>query len=250
MPKDLFSKQASLYAQYRPEYPPELFDYVLSFVKEKNIAWDCATGNGQAAAVLAGFFKKVYATDLSEKQLQQARLRDNIVYSVAAAERTEFPDQLFDCITVAQAYHWFHFAAFQQELLRVARPGAILAVWGYSLVVCKDESINQLIGWFYRDIVGPYWDKERGYVDDHYSTVPFPCEELPAKEFVIGVQWTMKDLEGYLNTWSAVQHFIRTNNDNPVTTFCEKLKTIWQDDKTRDFYFPVFLRIGKVAESI
>jgi ubiquinone/menaquinone biosynthesis C-methylase UbiE len=197
--------------------------------------------------VLAEHFKKVYATDISKKQLQQASLRDNIVYSVAAAERTEFPDQLFDCITVAQAYHWFDFAAFQQELTRVARPGAIIVVWGYSLVVCEEETINKHIGLFYRDVVGPYWDKERKYVDEHYATVPFPYEELPDKEFRMAVNWTLDDLEGYLNTWSGVQHYINDKKQNPVTIFCEGLKTIWQDDKKRMFYFPVFLRIGKVA---
>jgi ubiquinone/menaquinone biosynthesis C-methylase UbiE len=247
MPKDLFSKQASLYARYRPVYPAGLFEYVLSFVHQKNIAWDCATGNGQAALVLADHFKKVYATDISEKQLQQAREKHNIVYSVAAAERTQFPGQLFDCITVAQAYHWFDFAAFQQELLRVAKPGAILAVWGYSLVICEDETIDRRIKQFYREVVGPYWDKERKFVDDHYTTVPFPYEELTKKEFAIDVQWTPGNLEGYLNTWSSVQHFIRQNNYNPVTGFCESLQSLWQDDKPRKFYFPVFLRIGKVS---
>jgi SAM-dependent methyltransferase len=246
MPKDLFSKQASLYAKYRPVYPAELFEYVLSFVEEKNNAWDCATGNGQAAAVLADFFQKVYATDISEKQLQQALMRDNIVYSVAAAERTEFPDRLFDCITVAQAYHWFDFDAFQKEVSRVARPGAILAVWGYSLVVCEEEKINRHINSFYRDVVGPYWDKERRHVDAHYSSVSFPYHELPAKEFTIDLRWTRQDLEGYLNTWSSVQHYMRDNGKNPVTEFIEHLKNEWQDNNERKFYFPVFLRLGKV----
>ena len=56
MAKDLFSKQSDLYAKYRPTYPQDLYEYILSFVKERNIAWDCATGNGQAAAVLSEFF--------------------------------------------------------------------------------------------------------------------------------------------------------------------------------------------------
>lgn len=246
MPKDLFSQQASLYAQYRPVYPPELFDYLLSFVQEKNVAWDCATGNGQAAAVLCNHFKKVYATDISEKQLQQALLRDNIVYSIAAAEKTDFGDNLFDCITVAQAYHWFDFTAFRKELMRVARPGALVAVWGYSLVDCEDETVNEYIGSFYRNKVGAYWDKERKYVDDHYATVPFPYEELPPRKFTIALRWTKDDLQGYLNTWSGVQHFVRANGYNPVTGFCESLKKVWPGNDARMFYFPVFLRIGKV----
>ena len=70
--KDLFSAQADIYAKYRPGYPSLLIDYILSFVSQKNTAWDCATGNGQAAVLLADHFKKVFATDMSEKQLSQA----------------------------------------------------------------------------------------------------------------------------------------------------------------------------------
>ena len=58
MPKDLFSQQASVYAKYRPSYPKELFDYITAFVKEKKAVWDCATGNGQAAQMLAAYFEK------------------------------------------------------------------------------------------------------------------------------------------------------------------------------------------------
>src|SRR5689334_8071156 len=107
-PKDLFSQQAKTYAKYRPSYPPELFDYILQFVEEKNSAWDCATGNGQAAVALSGYFKKVEATDLSKGQIDNAVQKENIRYSVCPAEETSFPDDQFDLITVAQAYHWLN----------------------------------------------------------------------------------------------------------------------------------------------
>jgi ubiquinone/menaquinone biosynthesis C-methylase UbiE len=72
MAKDLFSAHAKLYAQFRPTYPQSLFDHIISFVKDKNTAWDCATGNGQAAMVLANHFQTVWATDISEAQLSNA----------------------------------------------------------------------------------------------------------------------------------------------------------------------------------
>src|SRR5438552_13078825 len=116
MAKDLFSNQAAIYAQYRPGYPRALFDYIVSFVTEKETAWDCATGNGQAAVELARYFEKVVATDISEKQLQQAIPNEKITYSVSTAEHTPFADNSFNCITVAQAYHWFNFEAFLTEV--------------------------------------------------------------------------------------------------------------------------------------
>ena len=126
MLKDLFSKQAEDYAKYRPVYPKELFDHILQFVIEKNTAWDCATGNGQAAFALAQYFKRVIATDISEKQLSLAKPHPNIKYQIASAEKTDFLDNSFDLITVAQAYHWFKFDAFEKEVKRVTEQTAAI----------------------------------------------------------------------------------------------------------------------------
>src|SRR5450631_1709703 len=136
MAKDLFSNQAGDYARYRPSYPAALIEYIARFVSEKKLAWDCATGNGQAAVLLSDYFEKVIATDLSEKQLLQAAPKENIVYSAGKAEQTSFADNSFDLITIAQAYHWFQFSDFEKEATRVAKPGAVIAAWGYNLPKC------------------------------------------------------------------------------------------------------------------
>jgi ubiquinone/menaquinone biosynthesis C-methylase UbiE len=246
MAKDLFSQQAAIYARYRPVYPRELFDYILSFVPQRTSAWDCATGNGQAAVALANYFELVTATDHSEQQLQQTIPHQKIAYALAGIENTGLPDHCFDLITVAQAYHWFDFEAFHREVVRVARPEAVVAIWGYSLIQTADPDLQSLIDLFYKEKTGPYWDAERKYVDDHYSTVPFPYRELPDRSFQINVAWTKVDLIGYLNTWSSVQHFIKANGYNPVDEFAATLSTAWPDDESRSFYFPLFLRLGQV----
>jgi ubiquinone/menaquinone biosynthesis C-methylase UbiE len=248
MAKDLFSNQASLYAQYRPGYPGELYEFILQHVNNPQQAWDCATGNGQGAVELARYFEKVMATDISEKQLQQAIPNEKITYSVSTAEHTHFPDNSFDCITVAQAYHWFQFDAFEKEVQRIAKPGAVVAIWGYSLVVCENEALNTIIKTFYRDTVGAYWDKERRYIDDHYTTVPFPFEALPSKEFQISVQWNRQQLIGYFNTWSSVQHFIKGHQYNPVDELATIIEKAWPGEEYRSFYFPLFLKLGKVVK--
>jgi SAM-dependent methyltransferase len=250
MNKDLFSKQAATYARYRPTYPVTLIDYIVSFVKEKNTAWDCATGNGQAAVLLAKHFDKIVATDTSEKQIMLAEKKDNIVYSTGKAEGTHFADHTFDLITVAQAYHWFQFDLFEKEVKRIAKPGAVVAVWGYNIPQCNDETINRLIKHFYKDTVGPYWDPERKYVDDAYSTVPFNFEPLPTADFSIEVNWNQDDLPGYLNSWSSVQHFIKANQYNPVDQLALSLQGLWPDNTNMmTFRFPLFLRIGRVPGS-
>src|SRR5215471_13440479 len=101
--KDNFSSQSDQYAKYRPTYPRDLFDYLNFIVPNKQNAWDCGTGNGQVAYELAKTFENVFATDISEAQLDNAIQADNIIYSIQPAEKTNFENNLLDLIVVAQA---------------------------------------------------------------------------------------------------------------------------------------------------
>ena len=101
--KDHFSGHAALYADTRPDYPDELFRTLAAMASGTNRAWDCATGNGQAAISLSKYFDSVYATDASEQQVRQARRSDRIQYHVARAESSALAAQTIDLIVVAQA---------------------------------------------------------------------------------------------------------------------------------------------------
>ncbi len=57
--KDHFSGHAANYAKFRPNYPRQLFEYLVSIAPGRGRAWDCATGNGQAAVGLSAFFECV-----------------------------------------------------------------------------------------------------------------------------------------------------------------------------------------------
>lgn len=244
--KDNFSNHADQYASYRPEYPASLYDYILSIVPERQAAWDCGTGNGQLAAGLAPFFKEVYATDISAAQLQHAQQRENIVYSKQAAEHTDFPAACFDLIVVAQAIHWFDFEQFYAEVRRVLKPGGVLLVTGYGLLQV-DPAIDSLIRHFYTDIVGPYWDPERKYIDEAYASIPFPFDEIEAPALVQQLVWTREQFAGYLNTWSAVQHYIKDKEYNPVTLIGEQLHTLWPESGQKTVRFPILLRAARIA---
>lgn len=248
MAKDLFSGHADLYAKYRPTYPPELFDYIFGFVKERECAWDCATGNGQAANVLAENFTKVEATDISQQQLQNAVQKKNIHYQVTSAEQTPFTDNSFDLITIATAYHWFNWAAFYDEATRVGKNNCVVAAWSYHVFYCVDENITQIIGHFYHDIIKSYWDKERKYVDDRYATVEFAFDPLPTKDFDLVLHWKREDFIGYLSTWSAVQNYIKQKEESPLQLIEADVVAAWPDDSVKEFHFPLFLRLGRVIK--
>jgi ubiquinone/menaquinone biosynthesis C-methylase UbiE len=246
--KDLFSKQAKTYAQFRPEYTDELYDFILQHVDNQHVAWDCATGNGQAAKVLAGHFTKVYATDLSQKQLDNAVQKGNIFYSNQTAESTNFDDNTFDLITVAQAVHWFDFDKFYAEAKRVAKPNATIAVWGYGNVKFDDKELDGQMWDFYSNRVGKYWNFERRHIEEEYRTLPFQFEEIESPKFSIVRQWQRDEFEGYLNSWSAVQNCKNTEGVNPVDDFMLDLSAVWGEFERKLLRFPLFLKLGKVVK--
>lgn len=247
MAKDLFSKQADLYARYRPTYPAELYQYILSFVKEKNIAWDCATGNGQAAVVLADHFKKVVATDISAEQIEKATFKENIEWLVCPAESTPFAENTFDLVTVAQAYHWIKWKEFRNEVRRVCKNNAVIAVWLYYDHTTGDKRIDKVVRDFYENVTRPYWDYERKYVEELYATVAFDYELLPFKNFGINVHWQREDLLGYISSWSAIQKYIKVNGHSPIPIIEKEINKLWPQGEKKQVIFPVYLKLGRVS---
>lgn len=244
--KDNFSTQAAGYARFRPNYPPALINYLANLPLAKQAVWDCGTGNGQVAVQLAHYFDEVFATDISAKQLREAPAHARIRYAVEAGERCSAPDDAFDLIVVAQAIHWFDFDRFYAEVRRVLRPGGVLAVVGYGLLQTDSTAMNDIIRRFYTEIVGPYWDPERRYLDEAYRTIPFPFEETGTPEFSMQYRWSMDDLLGYLGTWSAVQHYQRQKAADPVELIEAALRRAQGDRMEIAIHFPVHLRVGKL----
>lgn len=242
--KDHFSKQSSAYAKFRPHYPDAMIDYIVSLVKNRENALDVATGNGQVAQKLSAHFQTVFATDISVRQLENAQPLPNVIYKVAPAEKTSFADAQFDLITVAQAVHWFSFDDFYREIYRILRPDGIFAVMGYALFSTHPES-DQILMDYYHRIVGPYWDAERKYIDQQYQTIPFPFDEIATPKFQNRFTWTFEQLTGYLETWSATQHYKNANGCNPVDLIREPLKKTWEAGD-KQVFFPLLLRIGKI----
>ena len=243
--KDNFSSQSDQYAKYRPGYPSDFFEYLYTILPGREAAWDCGTGNGQVAFELAKVMEVVFATDISQSQIDNAADAPNIFYSVQPAEATGFPDRQFDLIVVAQAIHWFNFDKFYAEVRRTAKKGALLVVTGYGKVRVSAE-IDKIVDDFYRDVIGPYWDKERRYVDEDYLTIPFPFDEIQTPVFVNRLNWTADHLIGYLKTWSAVKHFSKQNGYNPVDDLRPDIDRSWGPQPERDVRFPLLLRIGRI----
>jgi SAM-dependent methyltransferase len=242
---DQFSQQAAAYRVYRPVYPPALFAWLAAPLAQRRCAWDCATGNGQAALALAEWFPEVIASDASEAQIASAQPHPRVQYRVALAEQSGLADASVELVTVAQALHWFPLARFYAEVQRVLRPGGMLAVWCYGLLQIS-PAVDRLIARWYRDELGPFWSDERQLVESGYRTLPFPFPELQSPAFTMTTDWTLAQLLGYLGTWSAVQEYQRQTGADPLERLQPALAGAWGEAAIlRPVRWPLALRVGR-----
>jgi hypothetical protein len=242
--KDLFSRDSSSYAKFRPRYPRELIAWVAGLPEGRRLAWDCATGNGQAAALLTGYFARVVATDASRTQLRAATRAPRVCYAAALAERLPLAAGRVDLITVAQALHWLDLSRFLAEVDRIAAPGAALAIWGYARLRAS-PAIDALIDRFHDETVGPYWPSERKLVDEGYRSFALPMAEIPAPPLAIEATLTLPELLGYLRTWSAVGKYQGVHGSDPVAALEPELAACWGETAARHVAWPLFVRAGR-----
>jgi SAM-dependent methyltransferase len=213
------------------------------------LAWDCATGSGQAARDLAAHFERVIATDASAAQIGRAPPTPGIEYRVAAAESSGLAPESADLITVAQALHWFAMDRFFPECARVLKPGGVLAVWSYGpLRVDGAPAVDALVWRYYHEIVGPHWPAERALVEEGYVSVALPFRELAAPAFEMRVAWPLEKLLGYLGTWSATAAYRAELGKDPLDLVRDALSSAWgAAEVTRDIVWPLVVRVARKA---
>ncbi|MDW3205038.1 MAG: class I SAM-dependent methyltransferase [Alphaproteobacteria bacterium] len=249
--KDHFSGMAATYAQFRPRYPDSLFEALAARAPARGLAWDCGCGNGQASAGLARYFEAVIATDPSAAQIDRADPIDKVAFHVAAAEAApQVPDGAVDLIVAAQAAHWFDLPRFYDEVRRVSRPGALLALVSYRPTRIDDPGADAALQHFYANVVGPYWPPERRHVDEGYASLDFPFPEENGPDMVMDVSWTLDRLVDYAGTWSAVKEYRRLEETDPLPQLRDGLAAVWGDpEAAKRIYWPLAFRLGRVGQS-
>jgi SAM-dependent methyltransferase len=242
---DHFSRQAGAYAAFRPTYPEELIRHLVSFAPARDLAWDCATGNGQAARLLAVHFRMVLATDASAEQIAAAPADPRISYRVAREDGSGAPDGAVDLVCVAQALHWLDLPRLYREVDRVLKPDGVIAVWSYGRLT-TDPRIAPVIDRFYDQRVGRYWPAGREHVEAGYRDLPFPFDEIPPGEWRMTARLSLRNLLGYVGTWSAVARARETEGRDPLAELEAALAPTWPDpDEEREVAWPLAVRIGR-----
>jgi len=246
MVHDHFSKQSAIYKRFRPTYPSALFKWLSSLTEKHELAWDCATGNGQAAKDLALYFNRVIASDISDQQLAEAESHPRIHYVKAPGEHCpQISDHTVDLVIVAQAFHWLDAAQFFTEVTRVLKKEGMLAIWNYDWAEI-DAKIDPILNRFGKELLQSYWPEEIKKRAKPAEIVDAGFHIISPPKFNLEVSWDFSQLRGYFDSWSATQIFKEKNNTDPFLQVAAELENAWGDLNSKKVVkWPLYLSVAK-----
>lgn len=133
---DKFTDKAEVYAKYRPSYPLDYIEYLISeaSLNEDSIIGDIGSGTGILSVQLLerGFTVIGVEPNDDMRLVAEKTLKSNtrFISVKATAENTNLDDHSLDLVTVAQAFHWFDMKQFRLECQRILKKDARVAlVW-------------------------------------------------------------------------------------------------------------------------
>jgi len=133
---DKFNQKAGSYSLGRPNYASQLIDmlYAEQGFNRQSVIADIGSGTGILSKQLLEKGSTVYAVEPNDDMRAGA---ENTLKSFrnfhsvnGTAEQTTLDANSVDFITVAQAFHWFDAALFQEECKRILKPnGKVFLIW-------------------------------------------------------------------------------------------------------------------------
>ncbi len=227
-----FRHQAAIYARWRRDYSPALYDAIGARTGAANgrCALDLGCGTGFVARTLESSGWSVVGLDFSAPMLAEARhlTGDRLALVSARAEALPLRDGAAALVTCGTAFHWFAPGPTLAEVERVLAPGGSVALfWRYpapgqpymGLVV---EMLRQI------GVTLPDLDMVRGI--QVHPDAPFAgsgLEPEPALTLASELAFTAESFHGYVSTVEWIRRFAGAGHAELLAALRAELEQRW-----------------------
>ncbi len=158
-----FDDKGDIYAKTRPGYAAGLFDFIkntLTVPADSTFA-DIGSGTGIFSDLLLKSGYKVYAVEPNEDMRRKADEKLSIYNGFTSvngtADNTTLAKRSVDCVSTAQAFHWFNAETFKSECRRILKPG------GKVIIVYNTRNENNSCNKALADICSRYCPEFHGF---------------------------------------------------------------------------------------
>src|SRR4026208_981769 len=135
-PTKRFSKRVENYIQYRPKYPPAVFDFLRNELNlaPSSIIADVGSGTGISSEMFLRNGNTVFGIE-PNSEMREAGERNLSQFAsfksiYGTAEATTLEDHSVDFVIAGQAFHWFDRARSRAEFFRILKKnGWVVLIW-------------------------------------------------------------------------------------------------------------------------
>ena len=234
-PTERFSRRACYYARYRPQYPPEIIDFLAyaTNLTPTSVIADMGSGTGILSKLFLDYGNVVFGIEPNDAMRAAAeRLLaryPNFKSIQAMAEATTLNAQSVDLIVAGQAFHWFEEVQARREFKRILRPhGYICLVWNYPRINATPflRAYEQLLAKYGTD----YSQVKRRDVDEESLRSFFMGDDFGRMTFSNAQFFDFEGLRGRLLSSS----FVPLENDPQFSEMIADLQTIFLAHEEND----------------
>lgn len=204
MGNNIFDDVATIYEKYRPSYPEEYINYLISKcnLNKNSVVADIGAGTGIFTKQLLDKNLKVIAVEPNNKmrKVLEEKLsgNKNFTSTNGTDKNTNLEENSIDLITVAQAFHWFDIQSFRKECKRILKPnGKICIIWNKldtnDIIVKEEKNIDYTYTNQFKEINNILQDEKREQlIKEFFSNSTYKCKitennQIYNKETFIGV---------------------------------------------------------------
>jgi ubiquinone/menaquinone biosynthesis C-methylase UbiE len=241
-----FNGLAANYERFRIGYSNELYDVLEKLgLRRGTRVLDAGCGTGISMRLLAARGMQLTGLDPSADMLAGAKTAvPDATLVNGSVEALPFADRAFDAAISAQAFHWFDGDTAYAELIRVVKPGGLIAVWWK--ILAAENSLRELrkaacarVG------VGPTSDPLRGGFGAFYRA-PFAARTLRVLPF--GVRVRVEDWIGYERSRASARDVYGSKREAYIDALqAELLAKFGTLDARLDVRYVQYLYVGTTA---
>ncbi|XP_002737262.1 putative methyltransferase DDB_G0268948 [Saccoglossus kowalevskii] len=264
-------EMSGAYIKLRPDYPPELAQYIIDFLSKtpgpRNFLVDVGCGSGQSTLMMLSYFERLLGVDLSPDQIKcakQSEFPDNVDFTVGSCGNIPVESGTVDLITAGTAIHWFDLDEFFPEVERVLRPGGCLAIYSYleTDIECDDAEKTQELKRILRKVEDDILENNRPdqwgvsweVLKSRFKDLRLPFEESQrGTMFSIKKSTSVAKFVQLVKTYSESKEFMRRNSEFAKQTFDQLQKDLMSvvgngkppEDACITYILPVFTALAR-----
>lgn len=139
-----WGKTSADYAKFRDIYPQEFYERIVNrqLCIHGQSVLDLGTGTGVLPRNMYHYGAKWIGTDISENQIEQAKILSegmDIDYYALSTENIDFPNHSFDVITACQCFWYFNHEQIMPKIFEMLKPDGRILVLYMAWLPYEDE---------------------------------------------------------------------------------------------------------------